>query len=279
VVLVLAGLLFLGGWRLGKELVRSEPSVSAVSILEFLFALGATWLAAGVITPILLWSIRPAHNADPIEAQRPPQDSAGLIALMPAFLALAALLAAAASGPVLSAWSEGLGLLERFHLWQELASGGEGLLAVLPIAAVLFVPAIGSATTLSFLVGTATAFTFQEKSRRFIRIYGAWLTIHAALVLAIIFSSHVVADVSGPWLEELRADVAAREGADATNRTRDLFYIEDWIPATVERTGTLATRATWISLVYAAWVPVLLLASRERFASSRRRSWRTSPGD
>lgn len=100
------------------------------------------------------------------------------------------------------------------------------------VTEVLFLPAVGSATTLSLLFGTATAFAFRERGRQFIRIYGAWLTIHAALVLATVYHSDVVDDLSGPWFEALGAEVTALEGADAANFAEARLYLEDWIPAT-----------------------------------------------
>jgi hypothetical protein len=191
---------------------------------------------------------------------------------MPIFLALAALLAAAASGPVLTGWREGLALLDRFELWQTLERGGDGLLALFPIALVLFVPAIGSATILSFLSGTATAFLFRDKGSRFVRIYAAWMVIHAALVLATVYSGNLQSELSGPWLDQLRAEAATPDSQGETTPPEAVTYLEDWVPAAVDRTATLAIRWTWISVVYAAWIPLLILASRERFRLPRRRA-------
>lgn len=269
--LVLAGLLSLGAWKLGTELFRAQSGFWAGPILQFFFNLGITWLLAGVVAPLLLWSIRHRATADVPDAART-SDTGGLTSLMPIFLALAALLAAAASGPLLTGWKEGLALIERFDLWQTLEQGGEGLLALLPVAAVLFVPALGSTITLSFLAGTATAFTFREKGSRFLRIYAAWLVIHAALVLAAVYSNNLQSELSGPWLDQVRAEAAAPapDGSGETIPPGALAYLEDWVPAAVDRTATLATRWTWISVVYAAWIPLLLVAWRERFRLPKR---------
>jgi hypothetical protein len=267
VPLVLAGLLFLGGWRLGKELVFSEPDFWSGSILQFLFSLGITWTAAGIIAPILLWTIRPFSASQTGGAQPATTGTTGLPSLMPLFLAVAALLVAVGSGPVLAGWSEGLALLERFELWQELETGGEGLLALIPIAAVLFVPVIGSATILSFLSGTATAFAFRDRGTRFIRIYSAWIVLHAAPALATVYSNTLLDDLAEPWLEQVRAEAEEPADPDDSIPPQARFYLEDWIPAMEARTATQARRATWISLIYAAWIPILILAARDRFTS------------
>jgi hypothetical protein len=134
-------------------------------------------------------------------------------------------------------------------------------LAAFGVAAVLFVPVIGSATILSFLSGSATAFVFRERGTRFVRIYAAWLLIHAALVLATVYSGDVLRDLSEPWLEEVRAlETAVPEGAEVEIPPEMLAYVNDWIPATLALTSSLARRASWISLVYAAWLPLLLFA-------------------
>ncbi|MGD8700425.1 MAG: hypothetical protein PVJ43_14105 [Gemmatimonadales bacterium] len=269
VVLVLAGLVFLGGWRLGELVAGPQPGFWSAPILEFLFRLGATWLAAGVVAPLLLWSIRAAPPADAAAADQAP-GVAGLPALMPLFLALAALLAAAASGPVLGGWREGLALIERFELWDELSAGGEGLLALIPIAAVLFVPVMGSATLVSFLAGTATAVAFRDKGIRFVRIYAAWMVIHAALVLATVYSSDLLGDLSGPWLDPVRPAAEAADGPSDGIPPEARLYLEDWVPAAVARNATQAARGTWISIAYAVWIPFLLIAARQRSTFSRR---------
>lgn len=272
VLLLVAGLGFVGVFALWKELVSPEPGVWASSILEFLSRMAATWPAGGVIALALLWSIRPVSYATAGRDELGEAEVGGPASMMPVFLGLLALLALASSGPVVAWWKSGLALLEVLGIW-EAVDAGERILSLLAAAAVLFVPVVGSATILSFLAGTATAALFRVGGRRFVRIYAAWMAIHAALVLTTVYSGDLFDDMAGPWLEEVRWEAANAESSDESVPPETLAYLEDWIPEAVARTSSLVTRATWISLVYAAWLPLLLFASGKRVGSPRR--WRS----
>lgn len=62
-LLLVTGLAFSGIWALGKELVNPESDIWVRVILEFVFRLGVTCSAAGIVAPVLLRSIRPVSSA------------------------------------------------------------------------------------------------------------------------------------------------------------------------------------------------------------------------
>jgi hypothetical protein len=276
---VLAGLLILGVRALGKELQSSEPSLWSVSLLEFLSRLGLTWLAGGIIVLVLLWSVRSAEketggpiSAQTVRAKRWGSARAeGLTSLMPVFLALLASLALLSSGPVLAWWREGLALIERLGLWQAFGQGLlETILSLFPIFGVLFVPVVASAALLSFVCGAATAAVFRKQGTRFLRVYAAWLAIHAGLVLAVVFAADALGTMADAWLNELNAiDTAGLEAAREADILETAAYLRDWIPGKVALTISLAKRVTWMSLLCAAWLPMLLFAWRARSGPGR----------
>lgn len=268
--LVVAGLAFLACWRLAQELFSGEPNIWSLTLLEFSFRVGATWLAAGLITPILLWSIRSSSGESVSRAEW--GSIGGLASLMPAFLGLLALLGVGASSPVVLAWwKSSLELLERLRVWQAFAAGApESFLAVFPILGVLFIPVVGSATVLFFMAGSTTAFAFRGGGSRLTRVYCAWMVLHAALVGAAFFAGDALREISVPWLEELNAlDLEALDTPDAQVPRDAVVYLKDWLPAIVGLARSLTWRAAWISLGYAAWVPVLLAAGTT-FEKTRR---------
>lgn len=249
-------------------LLAGSSSAFSKTIVLSVLRLGAPLFLCGLGARYLAHSRRPLLVHERVAVVETPSRVGGWLIPLAAFLVALPIALLSRSAPLLALWERLLELARQGNVWQEITNASSyGGLLLLPLAAVIFLPAMQSlATVFPAVSSTILLVLLTRRSPGFPRLFLIFVLLEAGLVL----SSFVAVDLASRTRSVILREMKTSGFIEQGQRETEVLAKESqaYLAATRASAGALG----WTLLGYAVWMPLFFFHPRARttFAVSAR---------
>ena len=172
------------------------------------------------------------------------------------------MLALAASGPLLSLWSDALGLMERWGLWKALQQSTKqqfGFVFVFLLVLVglaLLVPLFELAALAAFLGGSGFPLLLLHfKSQHFRKVFIIWVLVQVAFLAGSFYAIDLMSHFTPLFLDKVQHEFGTQPSGDPGP---DVVVLAGWVRRHDQVVEPTAHRFAWVFLGYLIWALALL---------------------
>lgn len=238
------------------DITATEAEFWWEPVRTFTCKLGITFLLIGFAV-FLLWPKPRSKNKSELHRAEGTWRDMFVFSLL-----LLPLLVLAASGPLLSLWSEALGLMERWGVWDALWQSSKqqfGGVVFVPIVAsiglALLVPLLEAATLGAFLGGSAfPLLLLRFKSQSFYKVFIIWVLMQAAFLAGSFYAVDLMSQLTPLFLNKV-SEFGTQPSGDPGP---DVVVLAGWVRRHDQVVGPTAYRFAWVFVGYVISALMLL---------------------